>query len=242
MGSKRQYQYMKSNFGTQNEANRIAWLGNILKQIPTGSRILDAGAGELKYKKFCSHLKYVSQDFGRYNGRGDGKGLQTGAWDQNKLDIISDITAIPEPDASFDAIMCIEVLEHLPNPVLALKEFSRLLRTGGSLIITAPFCSLTHFAPYHYSTGFNSYFYQKHLKEFGLEILEISPNGNFFEYLAQEIRRIPEIAGKYCSHQMSLTEKINSWIMLKMLERFSKKDEKSSELLCFGYHIHAQKT
>ncbi|WP_121022373.1 class I SAM-dependent methyltransferase [Helicobacter vulpis] len=52
-------------------------------------------------------------------------------WGNTQLDIICDITAIPERDGSFDAIMCVEVFEHLPNPILALKEFSRLLRGGG---------------------------------------------------------------------------------------------------------------
>ena len=31
------------------------------------------------------------------------------------LDIISDITSIPVSDNTFDAVMCIEVFEHLPN-------------------------------------------------------------------------------------------------------------------------------
>ena len=166
--------------GTNNEANRLRWLEAALKKIPAGSRILDAGAGELDKKKFCSHLNYVSQDFGQYDGKGDGKGLQTKGWDNSKLDIVSDITSIPEPDASFDAIMCIEVFEHIPDPIAAVKEFSRLLRTGGHLIITAPFCSATHFAPYHFSTGFNRYFYEKHLTENGFVISEINENGDFF--------------------------------------------------------------
>ena len=157
---------MKFKVGTRNESTREAWLEQALKQIPAGSRILDAGAGQLKYKKLCSHLDYLSQDFAQYDGKGDGSGLQTGSWDQSKIDIVCDISDIPEPAGSFDAVMCIEVLEHLPNPLLALQEFSRLLRPGGQLVVTAPFCSLTHFAPYHFCTGFNRYFYETHLPRF----------------------------------------------------------------------------
>lgn len=55
-----------SHFGLNNESNRVEWLENILKKIPAGLRILDAGAGEQQFKKFCSHLQYISQDFAQY--------------------------------------------------------------------------------------------------------------------------------------------------------------------------------
>jgi 2-polyprenyl-3-methyl-5-hydroxy-6-metoxy-1,4-benzoquinol methylase len=148
----------KINCGRRNQSDREIWLQSTLKRIPDGSRILDAGAGELQYKKYCSHLNYISQDFGQYDGKGNSEGLQTSSWDNSKLDIISDIIDIPESDKSFDAIMCIEVFEHLPNPIAAIKEFSRLIKDDGFLILTAPFCSLTHFAPYHFYTGFNRFF------------------------------------------------------------------------------------
>jgi ubiquinone/menaquinone biosynthesis C-methylase UbiE len=231
----------KSLVGTSNETTRVDWLEKKLAKIPAGARILDAGAGEQQFKKFCTHLNYVAQDFAQYNGEGDGKGLQMGTWNQTGLDIISDITDIPEPDSSFDAIMCIEVFEHIPNPILALQEFSRLLRPGGYLIITAPFCSLTHFAPYHFSTGFNSYFYELHLQNYGFEIIELQRNGNFFEYLAQEIRRVSYIANKYTDSNLKKTEEVSLKIILDMLQRFSEKDTGSSELLNFGLHVMAIK-
>lgn len=227
--------------GTQNESARIAWVEHALKQIPAGSRILDAGAGEQQFRKFCSHLEYVSQDFGQYDGKGDSVGLQMGRWDYAGLDVISDITAIPEPDQSFDAIICTEVFEHLPNPVEVVREFPRLLREGGQLIITAPFCSLTHFAPYHFHTGFNQYFYETHLPAYGFEIVSIQRNGNFFEYLGQEIRRIPSVAEQYAENGMNRLERYAMRFVLKMLERFSRRDRGSSELLCFGYHVLARK-
>ena len=138
-----------NSVGTRNEIEREAWVRQRLESIPAGSRLLDAGAGEQRFRKFCGHLHYVSQDFGQYDGTGDHAGLQTASWNQANLDIVSDITAIPEPNGSFDAILCTEVLEHLPNPIAAVAEFSRLLRADGQLILTAPFCSLTHFSPFH---------------------------------------------------------------------------------------------
>ena len=208
--------------GTQNEATRVAWIEQTLQKIPAGARLLDAGAGERQFERFCAHLRYVAQDFAQYDGQGDGTGLQTGSWDQSKLDIVSDIARIPEPDASFDAIMCTEVFEHIPHPAQAMAEFARLLRPGGWLLITAPFCSLTHFAPYHFYTGFSKYFYDHYLAQ-------------------QETRRIPNMAGQHASGRLRLHERLALRVLLGALGRFSAADSDSAEILCFGCHVFARK-
>jgi SAM-dependent methyltransferase len=232
--------------GTKNENTRQRWLKKTLSTIPKGSRILDVGAGESVNKPLCSHLEYISQDFCQYDGIGDSSGLQTEQWNTSKIDIVCDIVNIPRSDSSFDAVLCSEVFEHLPDPVAALKELSRLLRPKGVLILTAPFCSLTHFAPYHYSTGFNRYFYEKHLTKLGFYILELKVNGNYFEYLGQEIRRITSVANKYSPSSRSskfrkFVEKISERILLKKLKKLNSNDAGSDELLCFGYHLLARK-
>ena len=127
-------------------------------------------------------LNYVGQDFGQYDGQGD-EGLQTGHWDNDRLDIVSDITEIPVENETFDAILCTEVFEHIPDAVAALNEFTRILKPG-ILLITAPFASLTHFAPYHFC-GYNKYWYQYHLPRLGFNIDTIEHNGSWFHFVAQ---------------------------------------------------------
>jgi len=90
------------------------------------------------------------------------------------------------------------------------------------LIITAPFCSLTHFAPYHYTSGFNKYWYEIHLTQSGFKDIAISRNGNFFEYLSQEIHRIPSVSNRYSEDKPSLLESFSVFILQRMLLRFSK--------------------
>lgn len=226
--------------GTTNESVRVSWIENTLKKIPSGLTILDAGAGECQFKKFCGHLTYIAQDFAQYDGSG-GVGIQTGTWNNTKLDIVSDITTIPLPDQSVDAVMCTEVFEHIPDPVSAIREFRRLLKPGGYLLITAPFASLTHFAPYHFASGFSRFFYEKHLPENGFTIDDLNFNGNFFEYVAQENRRIPYVALKYTGKKITIFEKAIIYINLLLLSRLVRKDKGSSELLCFGIHIFARK-
>ncbi len=225
----------------QNQANREQWLKSVLAAFPTGHRILDAGAGELQYKHFCAHLNYVSQDFAQYDGQGDRLGLQVGKWDANQVDIVSDITSIPEPDNAYDAVMCVEVLEHLPYPVEALRELTRVLKPGGKLILTAPFCSLTHFSPYFYQSGYSRYFYEYWLGQFGYNILDMQFNGNYFEWSAQELRRLPQVSQQYAHVRPSALERICMRITLGFLARASKSNSGSEQLLCFGLHILAEK-
>lgn len=217
------YQWMESHpigkIGAQNVVNRELWLEKTLRNIPKGKNILDAGAGELQYKRFCKHLKYTSQDFGQYTGEGNNSGLQTGSWDNSKLDIVSDILSIPVKDSSFDAIMCVEVFEHIPKPVEALKEFSRILKKNGHLILTAPFACLTHFAPYFYYNGFSQYFYRDLLEDLGFEIIDLNLNGNYFEYLAQEIRRFEGVGEQYAgdAKKASAIESLSQHVLLRRI-------------------------
>ena len=225
----------------KNESVRNKWIEAKLKEIPRGKKILDAGAGELKWKNACSHLQYISQDFCEYKGDGDGKALQMGAWDTSKIDIVSDIIDIPVDKGSFDAILCSEVFEHIPEPVLAVKEFARILASGGVLVLTAPFCSLSHFAPYHFSTGFNRYWYERVLSENGFDIKEIVSYGDYYAYLQQEIYRLPGIASKYNQHTFKRNVNRAIRVLGEELEKLYCQKNESDELLCFGYMVLAVK-
>jgi 2-polyprenyl-3-methyl-5-hydroxy-6-metoxy-1,4-benzoquinol methylase len=55
------------------------------------------------------------------------------------LDVLSYAAPLAFRDASFDAVLCMSVLEHVDNAEAAIAEVARTLRPGGRLIITAPF-------------------------------------------------------------------------------------------------------
>ncbi len=61
-----------------------------------------------------------------------------------KPDIVGDIHNIPLKDESIDAIFCIAVLEHVKNPILAMKEMYRILKPGGKILIYVPFLYYYH--------------------------------------------------------------------------------------------------
>jgi SAM-dependent methyltransferase len=225
--------------GTANESQRDDWVRQKLRELPADWRLLDAGAGEQRYRQSCHHLHYVAQDFAEYQPGVVSTGLHSERWDYRGLDIISDIASIPRDSATFDAILCTEVFEHIPEPSAAIREFARLLRPGGKLILTAPFISLTHLAPYHFATGFNRFFYEKHLSDHGLRIDEVFCNGNYFELVAQELRRVSSVADRYANSGIRKWERWAMRMVLRMLARFSRQDRGSSELACFGLHILA---
>jgi SAM-dependent methyltransferase len=51
----------------------------------------------------------------------------------------ADLTALDFPDASFDAILCFHVLEHIPEDRLAMRELRRVLRPDGWALVEVPF-------------------------------------------------------------------------------------------------------
>lgn len=50
-----------------------------------------------------------------------------------------DVTALAMRDASVDAVLSLDVLEHVPDYRAALREFARVLAPGGILVLTVPF-------------------------------------------------------------------------------------------------------
>lgn len=223
-----------SEVGLKNKATRQVWISAVLKSIPEGESILDAGAGECQYRSLCSHLDYTAQDFAQYDGGGDGNGIQTGTWDNSKLDIVSDIASIPVEEGRFDNVLCSEVLEHVPDPVRVFRELHRVLKPGGRLIITAPFASLTHFSPYHFASGLNVYFYEHWSKELNMHVDEVSYNGNYFEFLAQEVWYADTVAKKYGGKHIPLLADLGRKLFLSWLKRSSHQMQESQELMAFG--------
>jgi ubiquinone/menaquinone biosynthesis C-methylase UbiE len=53
-----------------------------------------------------------------------------------------DIEAMPFADGAFGTVLCTEVLEHVPDPAAAIREFRRVLQPGGILIGSVPARSL----------------------------------------------------------------------------------------------------
>ena len=169
--------------------------------------------------------------------------LDAGAGQMRYADACSHLKYIAQDlgEYSVDVVLCSEVFEHLKNPILAIKEFDRILKPDGKLILTAPVCCLSHMAPYFYYNGFSEYWYREHLKDFGFEIEEFVSNGNFFKYLCQELFRVDSMAKQYCGTNLSEDEIRIVTESIKILSKLSTIDRGSNETLCFGNMLTAVK-
>jgi 2-polyprenyl-3-methyl-5-hydroxy-6-metoxy-1,4-benzoquinol methylase len=109
---------------------REEFVVNELKKIQKGSKILDAGCGSQPFRKHCDHMEYFSQDFAMYES--DQKGAIGASRDEKynygKIDYIGDIWNIDCESEIFDAVLCTEVFEHIPYPIEAINELSRVLK------------------------------------------------------------------------------------------------------------------
>ncbi len=63
------------------------------------------------------------------------------------VDIVADMRHLPFKDTSVDGVICEDVLEHVNDPVSAVKEMYRVLSPGGKVFISVPFIFHYHKSP-----------------------------------------------------------------------------------------------
>ena len=83
-----------------------------------GVRVLDVGAGDRPYRALFPDA--VAFDVP----------------DNPHADLHGSLEAIPVDDASFDVVLCLQVLEHVPDPGAAVRELRRVVRPGGRVLLS----------------------------------------------------------------------------------------------------------
>jgi SAM-dependent methyltransferase len=101
--------------------------------------------------------------------------------------VIGDAQALGIGSETFDAIVCTEVLEHLPEPRRAIDEMFRVLRPGGSLLLTTRFLFPIHDAPHDYFR-YTKYGLRHLLRQF--EIIELEEETDAVGTLAVLTQRL----------------------------------------------------
>lgn len=128
------YRGFWANRGYEDEADRLA-LNGLIGQVSTERcRLLDAGCGfgrnAPSYAPFWDEVVLLDPSQKTLNQAK--KSLE----DYHNLQfILGQAESLPFPRESFDAVVCVRVFHHLPDPGPAIGEFGRVLKPNGFLIL-----------------------------------------------------------------------------------------------------------
>jgi SAM-dependent methyltransferase len=156
------------------EARMHEAVRHFANSLPESGRVLDAGAGESRYKALFANHRYVAIDLAVGDAR----------WNYSDLDLLGDLEILPLRDGSFDAAINIVTLEHVKRPQVVIDELARILRPGGRLLLVVPLEWEVHQAPHDY------FRYTRHgvahlLTTARFSITRIDPVGGFFCLMAR---------------------------------------------------------
>jgi len=164
------------------DAARYAIKGFIVEasaEIPPGSLVLDAGAGNCRYREFFHRQRYIAADFCRVADK-----------NYKRMGLVTDLTELALKDGTVDAIINVQVLEHVCEPQRLVSEFARALKSGGTLYLTCPQGWGVHEAPYDFYR-FTNFALADIFAKSGLDVISIEPMGGYFNLLGKLISRLP---------------------------------------------------
>lgn len=138
--------------------------------------LLDAGAGHLPFRHIATQYctEYRSLDLRQWHP---------------DLDYLGDVQRMPLPDSAFDTVVNLQVLEHVPDPLAALREMRRVLKPGGKLIIAVPHLDYLHNEPLDFYR-YTKYGLAALLERAGFRILHLEPVGGFFSFLQRVLATV----------------------------------------------------
>lgn len=189
-------------------------------------KVLDVGAGAFsRYKGFFHFQEYIKMD------------VQPG----KNIDIVGRAEDIPFEAETIDSIVCTQVLGDIKNPIQAIKEFHRVLKPDGTVLLTEAFFNEMHDEPRDFwrFTRFGlEYFFQ----EAGFQIIAIDQRGGFFTVQAQS--NIRYLINKFNLYSHNWARMFNPIFKIysKIMFLFDKLDKsQSNKRFALGWCVLAKK-
>lgn len=102
--------------------------------------------------------------------------------DSTKPDYCCSAESIPVDDGRFDVVLLCEVLEHVENPTKVLVEVRRVLKKGGTVMISVPFLSPLHADPYDFQRWSDTKL-RSVLEDVGFKKIDITPMGGLWSVI-----------------------------------------------------------
>lgn len=144
----------------------------LIQQYAQG-RLIDLGCGDMPYRELiiARVSAYDSLDFFPRS---------------EDVTYVGDIQAMPMIESNaYDTAICLEVLEHVPDPFQAMREIYRILKPEGVLILSVPHLNRLHDEPHDY------YRYTQHgvrvlLERAGFTVLVLKKRGGLLSFLGHQ--------------------------------------------------------
>jgi SAM-dependent methyltransferase len=115
----------------------IAWL-----QVGAGSHVLEVGCGAGGPALFLAHMTGAQVSGVDINAHGIAAGNAMAREQHLEARVHFEQAdasgALPFTDGTFDALVCIDAINHLPDRPKVLQEWSRVVKAGGRLLFTDP--------------------------------------------------------------------------------------------------------
>lgn len=136
-------------------------------------RLLDVGCGNQPYRELFAPFirEYVGLDRD---------------WRESRPDVVGDALRLPFPAETFETVLMIQVLEHLPDPLGAMGEIRRVLKRGGRVILTAPQYWRVHEEPHDYYR-FTRFGLIHLAQQNGLRVLQVKAQGGAWTLAGQAL-------------------------------------------------------
>jgi SAM-dependent methyltransferase len=151
-------------------------LFNALEKAAQGVQsgwLLDIGCGNQPYARLFPHVaRYVGVDLPPPSGV------------QRCPNVWASGLNLPFVGKCFDTVLCVQVLEHTPQPQRLMEEALRVLKVGGQFILTAPQTWGLHEEPHDYYR-FTQYGLRYLLESAGFEVQSIETRGGAFRVIGQ---------------------------------------------------------
>ncbi len=135
--------------------------------------LLDVGCGSKPYESICNVDSYVGMEIDTPENRMN-----------DKVDVFYNGITMPFDEKSFDSILTNQVLEHVFNPNVFLKEINRITKINGQILLTVPFVWDEHEQPIDYAR-YSSFGLKHLLSEKGFEIVESKKSNNGLSVIFQ---------------------------------------------------------